>query len=276
MTDESRSAAAPNLAVDCHAHVFLRSLAFAEGRRYTPGYDAPIGSYLACLDRHGLTHGVLVQPSFLGSDNSYLLDALAAYPARLRGIAVLPPDVPAAKLAALDRSSIVGLRLNLIGEPAPAFETPAWRRHLADIKTLGWQIEIQAEAARLPGLLPTLLDAGVNIVIDHFGKPNPVMGIGDPGFRYLLTTAETGRVWVKLSGAYRNGAGRTMQDAIGPLRENFGLDRLLWGSDWPHTQFEEQVGYGTARAALDRWLPDVNDRRTVLGVAPAALFRFPS
>jgi len=272
MRDESHPAAGIDLAVDCHAHVFLRALTFAPGRRYTPDYDAPLESYLARLDRHGLSHGILVQPSFLGTDNSYLLRALAACPARLRGIAVVPDDAPRAALDALDRAGIVGLRLNLIGAPDPDFATPSWRRHLADVAALGWQIEIQAEAGRLPRLLPALLDAGVAIVIDHFGKPDPALGIDDPGFQYLLGTGKTGRVWVKLSGAYRNGAGATLQDTINPLRENFGLIRLLWGSDWPHTQFETQIGYGAARAALDRWLPDPNDRRVVLGIAPLDLF----
>jgi len=270
---EARPLAATSLAVDCHAHVFLHSLAFAPGRRYAPDYDATVDSYLAQLDRYGLSHGVLVQPSFLGTDNSYLLAALAACPARLRGIVVVPANAPLASLEALDRAGIVGLRLNLIGESDPDFSTPAWRQHLADIAALGWQIEIQAEAGRLPRILPPLLDAGVTIVIDHFGKPDPALGIDDPGFQYLLGTGRTGRVWVKLSGAYRNGAGAALQDAIGPLRENFGLTRLLWGSDWPHTQFETQIGYGAARAALDRWLPDPADRSVVLGTAPIPLFR---
>ena len=153
MRDESHPAAGIDLAVDCHAHVFLRALTFAPGRRYTPDYDAPLESYLARLDRHGLSHGILVQPSFLGTDNSYLLRALAACPARLRGIAVVPDDAPRAALDALDRAGIVGLRLNLIGAPDPDFATPSWRRHLADVAALGWQIEIQAEAGRLPRLL---------------------------------------------------------------------------------------------------------------------------
>nr|CUV26796.1 protein of unknown function [Ralstonia solanacearum] len=39
-------------------------------------YDATLPAYLAQLDAHGLSHGVLIQPSFLGVDNSYLLAAL--------------------------------------------------------------------------------------------------------------------------------------------------------------------------------------------------------
>ena len=50
-------------AVDTHAHVFDAGCRFVEGRRYTPGYDAPTARYIAVLDRAGVRHGVLVQPS---------------------------------------------------------------------------------------------------------------------------------------------------------------------------------------------------------------------
>ena len=44
------------------------------------------------LDPNGVSHAVLVQPSFLGMDNHYLLDALRRYP-RFRGIAVVQPTI---------------------------------------------------------------------------------------------------------------------------------------------------------------------------------------
>jgi predicted TIM-barrel fold metal-dependent hydrolase len=60
---------------------------------------------------------------------------------------------------------------------------------------------------------------------------------------------------------------------MAPLRAHFGLDRLLWGSDWPHTQFEKQINYAAMRAQLDTWLPNAADRKVVLAEAPRDLFR---
>src|SRR4051794_25794742 len=111
-------------AVDTHAHVFARGLALAAERRYAPGYDAPVAAYLAMLDRNGMSHGVLVQPSFLGTDNDYLVAALRAAPDRLRGVAVVAPEIELDELEALGRGGIAGVRLNLIGQPDPAFEFP--------------------------------------------------------------------------------------------------------------------------------------------------------
>src|SRR6476659_1862959 len=76
-------------AVDSHAHVFARGLKLAGARRYAPGYDASLEMYLRECDANRISHSVLVQPSFLGTDNSYLLDALRTQPDRLRGIAVV-------------------------------------------------------------------------------------------------------------------------------------------------------------------------------------------
>lgn len=266
-------------AIDTHAHIFQHGLKLANVRRYAPDYDALLDDYIGMLDRHGVARGVLVQPSFLGTDNSYLLAGLQRMPGRLRGIAVVAPDVTPAALAGMNAAGVVGIRLNLVGSAAvPEFSDAPWRTLLRRVADLGWQVEVHREAGRLPTVLRPLLEAGVNVVVDHFGRPDPALGVDDPGFRFLLDAASTRRIWVKLSAAYRNGAnGRGQQialDAIPLLRSAFGMERLLWGSDWPHTQFEKQAEYGLARRALDVWLPDPDERRVVLVDAPTALFRF--
>ena len=93
-----------------------------------------------------------------------------------------------------------------------------------------------------------------------------------------MTAGGSRRLWVKLSGAYRNGDGNTgeriARAAIPLFRDNLGVDRLVWGSYWPHTQFESVANYAAVRASLDTWLPDPRERRTVLVDAPVALFKF--
>jgi predicted TIM-barrel fold metal-dependent hydrolase len=265
--------------IDTHAHIFQRGLKLANLRRYAPGYDARLSAYLDMLDGHGIAHGVLVQPSFLGTDNSYLVAGLRASLGRLRGIAVVDADISPERLREMDAAGVVGIRLNLVGaSTSPDFSSTAWRTLLSHLSEFGWQVEVHREAGRLAPILAPLLDAGVNVVVDHFGRPDPTLGVDDPGFRFLLQTAASRRVWVKLSGAYRNGAhGRGRQvalDAIPLLRTAFGMDRLVWGSDWPHTQFEKTIDYGQTRHALDSWLPDPEERRIVLVDTPRSLFRF--
>jgi len=264
--------------IDCHAHVFTRALPMPDRRRAPAGYDATPEDYLHQLDANGITHGVLVQPSFLGTDNSYLVAALRKYPGRLRGIAVIDPTIPAAALQALHEAGVVGIRLNLVGLPTPDFASPAWRALLAELTARQWQVEVHREARELPSVIDPLLRGGVNVVVDHFGRPDAELGVNDPGFRYMLGLGKTRKVWVKLSGAYRNGSkGRgeaTALAAMPLLRSAYGLDRLIWGSDWPHTLFEKTADYATQRGLLDAWLPDSSDRDIVMGETPARLFRF--
>jgi predicted TIM-barrel fold metal-dependent hydrolase len=261
--------------IDTHAHVFHRGLKLAPGRRYAPDYDAPLSLYLEQLDHNGMTNGVLVQPSFLGTDNSYLVDCLKQTDGRLRGIAVVDPAVSADELRALDYAGIVGIRLNLVGQPLPDLAASEWKGLLANVKAMGWQIEIQRNASDLALLAPQLLDHGVTVVLDHYALPDPRLGITDPGFQSVLKLGAARNVWIKISAPYRNGpAGNSFAKEAYPLLRNaYGLDRLLWGSDWPHTQFEATQTYAKNRQFIDTLIVDERDRAQVLA-SPRTLFRF--
>ena len=265
-------------AIDSHTHVFLRTLPMPDRRRAPSGYDATPEQLLALFDASAVTHGVIVQPSFLGTDNSYLLDVLRRHPQRLRGIAVVQPGIADEQLDVLQQAGVAGIRLNQVGLAAPDFSDPAWRRLLPQLQQRGMQVEVHQLARELPPLLAPLLDAGVNVVVDHFGRPDPALGIDDPGFRYLLAQGASRRLWVKLSGAYRNGAGgrgeAVARQALPLLRAHLGTDRLMWGSDWPHTLFETATSHARQRALLNEWLPDDGERQRALWDTPAALFGF--
>lgn len=264
------------LRIDTHAHVFTRDLPLADVRRYAPTYDVTVEQYIARLDAHGMSHGVLVQPSFLGSDNSYLLAAIARYPQRLRGIAMIDADISEQQLLALQAGGVVGIRFNLVGgAPVPDF-AGVWRSTLTRIAQLGWQVEIHREAVDLPRVLPPLLAMGLKVVVDHFGRVDAALGVDDPGFRYLLSTAAGGQVWVKLSASYRNGGAeegqRFARQAWPLLREHFGPQRLLWGSDWPHTQHESLTDYDHSWQQFTKLVSDAAERGIITGQTAARLF----
>jgi len=266
----------PVTAIDSHAHVFRRGLPLAPVHRHAPDYDALLADYLALLDAYAVSHAVLVQPSFLGTDNRFLLDALRACPERLRGVVMVEPSIGEDELAALDRQGVCGIRLNLVGLPIPDFARGEWQRLFARVRALDWHVELHRESRDLPLAGQSILDAGCKLVVDHFGRPGPAPG-DDEGFAWLLRSGATGRVWVKLSAAYRNWPdqrGSAARAAAQALLQALGAGRLLWGSDWPHTQHHDLADYASARAALADWVPDAEARRRVLVDTPAALFRF--
>jgi len=268
LTPEARIArSAPSRpTVDAHAHLFHRGLKLADVRRYAPSYDALVGHYLDELDACDVSHGAIIQPSFLGVDNSFLVDCVAAAKGRLRAVAVVEPTIPFDELRRLRDAGVVGVRLNLIGKPTPDMAAPEWRTHLAALARLGWQVEVQAPAAVHATLAPTLLDSGVSVVLDHFGLPDPTLGVDDPGFRKILTLGATRRLWVKLSAAYRLGPdGEALAArAYNALKRDLGLDRLVWGSDWPHTQNEATQTFAKNRAFFATLVPDLEDQAMIL------------
>src|SRR4051812_27238023 len=134
--------------VDTHFHVFDRGIAVADAR-YVPGYDAPLPGWEAGARRAGVTHGVLVQPSFLGTDNTRLLQELRAHPDRLRGVVVIEPDAADA-LPAVHAAGARGLRINLAGRGKTlrrwARAHALWDAMLA----LGWHLEVHTDRGALP------------------------------------------------------------------------------------------------------------------------------
>lgn len=268
----------PILGVDAHAHVFLQALAFAGERRYTPQYDATLQAWRALLDAQGISHGVLVQPSFLGTDNSYLLEALTQAPERLRGVAVVEPGISLAQLERMGRLGVVGIRLNLMGKSLPDLRSAQWRPLIEQVAMLGWHVELHRQIEDIPALVAALRPYGVKVVIDHFGRPHAAFGVKHPTFERLLELGG-GNVWVKVSGVYRLGGTERenvefARDAMPLLMEHFGTDRLMWGSDWPHTQFEDQISYAGQFELLQQLVPCPLQRQAVLRDGAVALLGF--
>ena len=51
-------------------------------------------------------------------------------------------------------------------------------------------------------------------------------------------------------------------------------DRLIWGSDYPHISFADQVGSDELFALLQDWAPDEATCKKILVDNPARLFDF--
>ena len=264
--------------IDTHAHIFRQDLPMVPGRRYSPSYDATVEQYLAHLDAGGLSHGVLIQPSFLGTDNHYMLEALQRFPGRLRGVAVVDAQVSDVELDELAVAGVVGIRLNLIGKALEDYASPAWSRLLRRLARRGWQVEIQRGFGDLALIVPAILESGVTVVIDHFGLPAASVQLDAAQHEVFFDLLGQAPVWIKLSAAYRSQSDLPRAQAIeARLREACGgVGRFVWGSDWPNTQFESQTRYDQQLALLEALLPNPEERRRVLVENPATLFGFAS
>ncbi len=264
----------PISAVDCHAHVMQRDAPLAADRHSAPKRDCTVEDYLTVLDTHGISHGVLTAPSFYGTDNRLLLEALDRAGGRLRGTVIVDPDIARASLAAMGQRGAVGIRLNWIRRSMlPDVSAVNYRQLFANVRDLDWHVEIYLEGPRLVNVLPLITGSGVKVVVDHFGSPDPARGVACAGFKAVLDGVRAGDTWVKLSAPYRQG-GADVQRYVDALLDAGGPRQLLWASDWPFVSHEDEVTYRDCVKWLADWIPDQATRRIILADAPASLLGF--
>jgi predicted TIM-barrel fold metal-dependent hydrolase len=261
-------------AVDSHAHVLRRDAPLVSERHSVPKRDATADEFIALQDAHGVSHALLTAPSFYGPDNSLLLEALDAYPLRLRGTVIVHPDIGGEPLARLRRRGVVGIRFNWVRRATlPDIEGDDYRRLLALARDTDLHIEVLLEGPKLAHLLPRLRAAGVTVVLDHFGLPDPAQGVRCAGFIETLRGVRAGDTFVKLSAPYRLG-GVDPQPYVDALLDAGGPRQLVWASDWPFVSFEDAVKYSQCVEWIERWVPDEAARHAVLVDTPVKLFRF--
>jgi predicted TIM-barrel fold metal-dependent hydrolase len=268
-------------AVDSHAHVFDPRYSFAPGTHYTPDLcqRGTATKFRNVLHAHGFTHGLLVGAVPYAEDNRAMLDAIAASQGKFKGIAIIRnPEVTDRHLAALADGGVIGARFNLMSFGVKEITVPGAERMLARFKEMGWYVQLHCHEDDLVEAAPILRKAGVRVMIDHFGRPNPERGIKQPGFQELLEFGKSGNAIVKLSGPFRCSiADYPYTDTdpfIAAAIEAYTLDNCVWGSDWPFVRMDERMDYGPPMIVLPRWLPDPKDRRKVLWDSPARLFGF--
>jgi predicted TIM-barrel fold metal-dependent hydrolase len=239
----SLDAPVPAGACDCHVHVFgpAGRYAFAPDRVFMPS-PATVDDLVAFQAALRLDRAVIVQASPQGTDNSCLVDALTEL-RRLgreaRGVAVVGDGVDEAQLHALHHAGVRGLRVNLqsYGVADPALASKRLREAARIAKGMGWHVQIYTRPAIVESLADDIAALGAPVVIAHFALAHAADGIAQRGFSTLLALVRSGCVYVKLSAPYRivtRPRGEDGADIVRSLIEA-NLDRMLWGTDWPHT-----------------------------------------
>jgi predicted TIM-barrel fold metal-dependent hydrolase len=254
------------LLIDTHVHLFDRQCGFTPKRRYELNYDALPAHLSHEMTLAGVSTAVVVQPSFLGTDNSYLLKVIAESGGRFSGIAVVEPDISGKELQRLKAAGIIGFRLNCIGETVPNLAVAPYSCLVAELAGLGMILQIQAEGEQWPALEQALVACQATIVIDHFGRTPP--GDASGGFESLMRLAvQSDSVYFKFSAPYRLKTGAATHCARSIL-DTVPIERILWGSDWPATQFEGHHTYQDTLAWLEDWVPRSDDREIILSQNP--------
>jgi predicted TIM-barrel fold metal-dependent hydrolase len=253
--------------VDTHFHIFDKNLIESCNSRYLVDYSASIEDWFKVAKNQGLTAGVIVQPSFLGSDNTLLLDTIKQDPKHLRGVGVVNPTSSRQELLELYKQGVCGVRLNLSDEKNPLDSLQKNQELISHLKALKLHLQIHHD----DGLLNELLMAipqGVRLVIDHFGRPktNDEFEKANAGIR-----KHQENLWIKLSAQYRT-PNINHRAVFEYWLKALGASKLLWGSDWPHTRHEAMENY---ESQMNGFLSLTNSselRHQILSSNPRALY----
>jgi predicted TIM-barrel fold metal-dependent hydrolase len=285
--------AVPAHACDCHTHIFgpPDRFPFWAGRAYTPETAMP--EEMAALHRAlHIERVAIVTPSVYGTDNSATLFGMKARGASARGIAVIDEKTPESVLESMDRAGIRGVRLNLVvgGQSSSVAARRLLLRAADRVKSRHWHVQIYTTPAVISGIKHAVRDSPVPVVFDHFGGARAALGLRQPGFADLLDLVGSGKVYVKISGAYRASKRAPDYPDVVPLARALiaaNPHRILWGTDWPHPNTKRppgsrvsdvipllQIDDGRLFNQLPVWAPDPAVRKTILVDNPAELYGF--
>lgn len=272
--------------VDCHFHVVgsAQSYPMFVGRSYTPEAASLVG-WQQTLGPLGVTHGVVVQPSFYGTDNRLLLRTLAEGGGLLVGVAAVDASVSEADIDAMAEAGVRGVRMAFfeagdVRARGGFIDFAVFDALEARLLARDMHLQLFTDSRLLPRIADRLRRSRVPVVIDHMGRSPAVLGAFHDGFETLCRLLEEGHVWVKLSGvANISDAAPDYPDARAMHERLLQANptQLVWGSDWPHTR----PGHAPPDTAqlfhlLRAWTPEDGALARILVANPRALYRLPS
>jgi predicted TIM-barrel fold metal-dependent hydrolase len=285
--------AVPAGACDCHTHIFgePERFPFFAGRVYTP--ETALPDEMAALHRSlHIARVVIVTPSVYGTDNAATLYGIKARGADARGVAVIDENTPESELDAMHGAGVRGIRINLAtaGVNDPALARARLQAAIDRVKRRDWHVQIYAELKVIAALKEQCAASPVPLVFDHFAGARAALGPDQPGFTDVLDLVRSGKVYVKISGAYRASKAAPDYGDVAPLARALiaaNADRIVWGTDWPHPDAVTAPGKkptdvtpllpiddGRLLNLLPTWAPDATVRDKILVANPARLYGF--
>lgn len=239
---------------------------YSSKRKYTPP-DAPVEACLALHDRLGIARGLVVHANTHGFDNSVDLDAVARSNGRYLAVVRLDASTTPEHCRALHSAGARGVRFAFNPQHGGTLDRAVFDHVLRCIGDLGWFVELHFGGADFPGLRSWIASIRATVVIDHMGRVDPAAVEQRSA---LQAIAKRGNVWFKISGLERLSRQGAPYTDLRPLVESLleaAPERLVWGSDWPHTGFFDAEKMPDDGALLDAFadcVPDEALRKKIL------------
>ncbi len=245
--------------IDAHVHVWTTNL---DHYPLAPGYTKenmkPASFTSEELLQHckpsGVDRIVLIQMSFYGFDNSYMLDTMRRMPVTFSGIAVVDwkAERPDQAMVRLSKEGVRGFRIYPKDVPVETWlQTDGFRRMFR----AGAEHNLALCPLINPNALPSL-DVMCKefprtpVIIDHLCRIGADGEIRAADVDALCAMAKHPNVKVKVSAFYALGKKKPPHDDLAPLIKRvydaYGPKRLMWASDCPYQVQDETYEDGIA------------------------------
>jgi len=205
----------------------------------------------------GVDRVVLIQMSFYGFDNSYMLDTIAKYPGVFSGVGIVDHHATdlESTMKELGKRGVRGYRIHAHGDEAARWvDDEGMGRLWRTAKANGWAV--------CPLINPTDLHAvealclkypGTRVVIDHFARIGISGTVDEQQLETLCRLARFPEVHVKTSAFYALGKKKAPYDDLQPmihrLVDAYTPSRLMWATDCPY-QVQEGHQYADSIALI--------------------------
>ncbi len=273
--------------IDAHVHVWtpdVKKYPLAEGFQVSnmqpPSFTPE--ELFAHSKPAGVARIVLIQMSFYGFDNSYMLEVMRTHPGVFSGVGIVDHHDPkvSAKMRELAAAGVRGFRLHARGDAAAGWVNDPG---MATV----WKTARKENLAVCPLINPADLVhvaalckkfPGTRVVIDHFARVGITGKIVPAELDALCRLARFEDVHVKTSAFYALGKKQPPYDDLGPMIRRvvdaFGPSRLMWASDCPF-QVEGNHTYEASVALIRDRLDflSASDKESILrGTAEKVFF----
>ena len=269
---------APAGACDSHIHIFDPArFAVLPGSQYPDA--ATVADYRFMQKRLGTSRTVIVTPRPYGTDNRVTMDAVSQLGIEhARGIAVLRPDTNQQELRTLADGGICGIRFTVHNPQAAVVQIDTIEPLAQRIADLGWHVQLHLRADQIVQAADMLKRLPTVLVFDHMGRLPQPEGLRHQAYNVIMDLIEKGRTWVKISGPYQDTkVGPPAYDDVGAVARAFiraAPQRMIWGSDWPHTTERDKPNGANLIDLLATWCGDDLIVRRILIDNPRLLYQF--
>jgi len=268
----------PANACDCHIHLY--DPAYASQDAHGVLSQATAAEYKLIQQRLGTTRTVIVNPRASQTDNRVTLMGIEQLGRQnTRGVGVVNTSVTDQELASMNAGGICGIRFTLYNASnAPVtFEMvePLARR----VHELGWHIQLHWTADQIVEHEALIKRLPCTIVFDHLARIPLHIGIKHPAHRIVTELLQSGRTWIKLSGAYLDSQSHAdgLYRDLDPIARSYvaiAPERMVWGSDWPHPTETSKPNDANLIDLLTRWTDTAGQIEKILVSNPATLYGF--